>query len=102
MSTLGAKTDAAAPFYPLTDSNHAGLVVMAAVIFLIYAVLGVGAKLVIRFNITSLKSHDSVLLVGTLLYLVQTICIVAACNHGLGQHQDALSEHDYNEVSKVC
>ncbi|EFX06279.1 integral membrane protein [Grosmannia clavigera kw1407] len=101
MSSLATTTTAAAPFYPLSDVNHSGLVVLAAVIFLIYAVLGVGAKLIIRFNITSIKSHDVILLVGALLYFVQTVCIIVACNRGIGLHQDTVSAHDYNQVGKL-
>lgn len=89
------------PFYQVSDDNRAGLVVIAAVVFLIYAILGVGAKLVIRLNIASVKAHDTILITGMMLYFVETVCIIVACNNGLGQHQDVISQEDVNLSSKV-
>jgi hypothetical protein len=94
-------SQAAPPFYPLTDSNHAALVVITAVIFFIYAILGIVGKLIIRLNITSMKDFDVGLLIAALLYFIQTACVVAACSHGLGEHRDALSGEDFGRFSKV-
>ncbi|OHF02274.1 hypothetical protein CORC01_02554 [Colletotrichum orchidophilum] len=82
------------PFYPLAENDHAALVVVASLIFLIYAIVGISLKLVIRLNITSLKSHDVALLVASGLLLSQTVCIIVACNHGLGRHQDTVESRD--------
>lgn len=93
--------ESSAPFYPLTKDNHAAVVVVAAVTFLIYAILGIVAKLLIRLNIASLKGHDSILLAGTVFYFVETICIIVACNHGLGRHRADLSSETFEQYSKV-
>jgi hypothetical protein len=95
-------SQAAPPFYPLTDSNHAALVVVTAIIFFIYAILGIVGKLIIRLNITSMKDFDIGLLVSALIYFIQTACVVSACSHGLGEHRDAISEDDFVRFSKVC
>ncbi|KAF5551300.1 hypothetical protein FMEXI_3418 [Fusarium mexicanum] len=94
-------SQAAPPFYPLTESNHAALVVITAVIFFIYAILGIIGKLIIRLNITSMKDFDVVLLIAALLYFIQTACVVAACNHGLGEHRGALSDENFGRFSKL-
>ncbi|KAG7048381.1 integral membrane protein [Colletotrichum scovillei] len=82
------------PFYALTGDDQAALVVVASLIFLIYAIVGISLKLIIRLNITSLKSHDVILLAATGLLLSQTVCIIIACNHGLGHHQDVVELYD--------
>ncbi|KAM5344335.1 hypothetical protein ACJ41O_012872 [Fusarium nematophilum] len=89
------------PFYPLTEDNHAALVVVTAVIFLIYAYLGIIAKLIIRLNITSMKDFDLVLLGSIALYSAQTACVIAACNDGLGQHRDEISADGFVRYSKL-
>ncbi|KAF5985464.1 hypothetical protein FBULB1_2893 [Fusarium bulbicola] len=94
-------SQAAPPFYPLTESNHTALVVITAVIFFIYSILGIVGKLIIRLNITSTKDFDVGLLIAALLCFIQTACVVAACNHGLGEHRDALSDENFGRFSKV-
>lgn len=96
-----ATDQAAPPLYPLTDDDHGALVVVAAIIFLVYAIVGLITKLFIRLNITSMQNHDFVLLAGAILYFLQTILIIVACNYGLGQHQDTLSESSLEGFSKV-
>ncbi|UZP38391.1 hypothetical protein NXS19_006207 [Fusarium pseudograminearum] len=98
---MGDVSQAAPPFYPLTDSNHAALVVVTAIIFFIYAILGIVGKLIIRLNITSMKDFDIWLLVSALIYFIQTACVVAACNHGLGEHRDNISDDDFVRFSKL-
>jgi hypothetical protein len=90
------------PFYPLTEDNRAALVVVAALIFLIYALVGLFVKLLIRLNITSMKDFDVILLAGTGIYIAQTACVIVACNNGLGQHQDSLTDEQFEAYSKVC
>ncbi|KAK1640783.1 hypothetical protein BDP81DRAFT_478400 [Colletotrichum phormii] len=89
------------PFYALTEDDQAALVVVASLIFLIYAVIGISLKLIIRLNITSLKSHDVVLLFATSLLLSQTICIIVACKFGLGRHQNTVDSHDLDTFHKT-
>ncbi|KAH6869529.1 hypothetical protein B0T10DRAFT_501482 [Thelonectria olida] len=98
---MSTNSEAAPPFYLFTDDNHSALVVVASLVFLIYAVLGMLTKLLIRLNITSLKDYDFTLLAGLFLYFVQTACIIAACRNGLGQHRDAISEADFLRFSKL-
>ncbi|KAH6963073.1 hypothetical protein DER45DRAFT_640656 [Fusarium avenaceum] len=92
---------AAPPFYLLTDDNHAALVVITAIIFFIYAIFGIIGKMIIRLNITSMKDFDILLLAAALLYFVQTICVIAACSSGLGEHRDDISEDDFIRFSKL-
>ncbi|TDZ99647.1 hypothetical protein C8034_v000022 [Colletotrichum sidae] len=80
----------APPLYALAENDKGALAVVSALVFFIYAVIGIALKLIIRLNITSLKSHDLVLLASVVLLFVETALVVAACNHGLGRHQDTL------------
>ncbi|KAF4460890.1 hypothetical protein FALBO_12326 [Fusarium albosuccineum] len=98
---MATASEAAPPFYPLTQENHSALVVVTAVIFFIYSLLGIIGKLIIRLNITSMKDFDLVLLASTLLYFVQTCCVIAACNNGLGEHRDAVSDANFDRFSKL-
>jgi hypothetical protein len=98
---MATDSQAAPPFYPLTDENHAALVVITAIIFFIYAIFGIIGKMIIRLNITSMKDFDILLLAAALLYFVQTTCVIAACSNGLGEHRDAISEDDFMRFSKV-
>ncbi|KAF7561280.1 hypothetical protein G7046_g2890 [Stylonectria norvegica] len=98
---MSVDSPAAPPFYPLADDQHGALVVVAAIIFLIYAVLGIVAKSLIRLQIASMKLHDVMLLVAGLLYFIQTICVIVACNNGLGQHQSELSSVNFARYSKL-
>ncbi|KAM0345092.1 hypothetical protein ACHAPU_006978 [Fusarium lateritium] len=98
---MTADSQAAPPFYPLTEDNHAALVVVTAIIFFIYAVFGIVGKLIIRLNITSMKDFDILLLAATLLYFVQTACVIAASSNGLGEHRDAISENEFMRFSKL-
>ncbi|RFN55663.1 hypothetical protein FIE12Z_60 [Fusarium flagelliforme] len=98
---MATKSQAAPPFYPLTEDNHAALVVVTAVIFLIYAIPGIIGKLIIRLNIKSMNDFDLGSLAAALIYFVQTACVVAACNNGLGEHRDAISENGFNHFSKL-
>ncbi|KAF4997503.1 hypothetical protein FGRMN_3867 [Fusarium graminum] len=98
---MATVSQAAPPFYPLAEDNHAALVVVTAIIFFIYAIFGIIGKLIIRLNITSMKDFDVLLLASTLLYFVQTVCVIAACSNGLGEHRDAISDDDFMRFSKV-
>ncbi|KAM0214181.1 hypothetical protein ACHAQI_003805 [Fusarium lateritium] len=98
---MATDSRAAPPFYPLTDDNHAALVVITAIIFFIYAIFGIIGKMIIRLNITSMKDFDILLLAAALLYFVQTACAIAACSNGLGEHRDAISEDDFMRFSKL-
>lgn len=89
------------PFYPLTPNNHAALVVIAAIISLIYAMLALGIKFFIRLNVTSIRDFDVLLFTGMVLYVVQTVCVIIACNHGLGQHRSAIMTSGFDIYSKV-
>lgn len=90
-----------APFYPLSDTNHAGWVVIASLVFFVYAVLGLVAKIVLRFNITSLKLHDILLVAATISLFVQTICVLLSAGTGLGQHQKSLEQATLERYNKV-
>ncbi|KAM0490505.1 hypothetical protein ACHAP8_011497 [Fusarium lateritium] len=98
---MDSVSQAAPPFYPLTESNHAALVVVTAIIFFIYAILGIVGKMIIRLNITSIKDFDIGLLVSALIYFIQTALVIAACNNGLGEHRDAISEHNFVRFNKL-
>lgn len=98
---MSTDSPAAPAFYPLTKDDHAALVVVASVVFLIYAILGTITKLLIRLNITSIRDYDYTLLGGLVVYFVQTACVIAACNNGLGMHRDDISSQDFERYSKL-
>lgn len=63
--------------------------------------MAVAAKIVTRVHLQAMKIYDWLILVSTTSALVETICIVRACKHGLGQHQDALSSSSLEIYAKV-
>jgi len=89
------------PFFQATSDNHAGWVVIVTVSFVIYAILGVSAKLIYRLQLTAMKLYDWAVVVAMLLALVQSILVVNACHHGLGQHQAALPNSKFDVFLKV-
>lgn len=91
----------APPFYALEEDDKAALAVVSALVFLIYAIIGITLKLIIRLNITSLKAHDVLLLMSVALLFVQTTFVIMACNHGLGRHQNALRPTELKAFYKV-
>ncbi|EQB43903.1 integral membrane protein [Colletotrichum gloeosporioides Cg-14] len=91
----------APPFYALKEDDKAALAVVAALVFLIYAIIGITLKLIIRLNITSLKAHDVLLLISVALLLVQTTFVITACNHGLGRHQNVLHSTELKAFYKL-
>lgn len=89
------------PWLELTSDNHAAWIVVATLIFYIYAILSVITKLLIRFNIIGLQPNDYVLLAGTITWTVAVVCLFQACKFGLGQHQSTLETEELIEYSKV-
>lgn len=45
-------------YYGISADDHAAWVVTTSLIFLIYSILAVVAKVLIRFNVTSMKAPD--------------------------------------------
>ncbi|KAK7954158.1 hypothetical protein PG996_015043 [Apiospora saccharicola] len=89
------------PLYPVNDDNHAAYVVVPSLIFFAYAVLAVIAKNVLRFKWTTVKLHDIVLIVSTLLLIAQTACVVLSCDSGLGSHLDSLSKEQVRRFNQL-
>ncbi|KAJ0359482.1 hypothetical protein COL154_008266 [Colletotrichum chrysophilum] len=73
----------APPFYALKEDDKAALAVVSALVFLIYAIIGITLKLIIP------------------LLFVQTTFVITACNHGLGRHQNALRPTELEAFYKV-
>jgi hypothetical protein len=94
-------TDSAPAVFPVTDSNHTAIVVVVSLVSLVYAILAVVAKNIIRFNFTSPKIHDVCLLFATLFLVGETVCIIFACQAGLGQHQQGLCDGQVQQYTKV-
>ncbi|KAK8038350.1 hypothetical protein PG994_015117 [Apiospora phragmitis] len=89
------------PHYPVTDDNHAAYVVVPSLVFFAYAILAVIAKNVLRFKWTTVKLHDVVLIISTLLLIAQTACVVLSCESGLGSHLDSLSKEQIRRFNQV-
>lgn len=93
----------AAPLFPVSDDNHAAWVVVATLVFLTYAILGVGAKIIVRFNLLGIHINDIIVLVGTVLLIIESVCVLLACNErvGLGRHQQSLDPDAFIQFNKV-
>lgn len=90
------------PFFTVTEDDHAGWIVVISVVFFIYSLLSVAAKIIIQFRLVSLKLFDYLVVFGTVILFVQTVLVVAACNSGLGKHVHALDVTEiirYNQAS---
>ncbi|KAK8004501.1 hypothetical protein PG990_002310 [Apiospora arundinis] len=90
-----------APLYAVTDDNHAAYVVVPSLVFFAYAVIAVIAKNILRFKWTTVKIHDVVLIVSTLLLIAQTACVVLSCDSGLGSHLDSLSKEQIRRFNQL-
>lgn len=89
------------PWYSATDENRTAKVVVPTLIFFIYALMAVVAKNTLRFNWTTVKAHDVLLIIAMVLLLVETICVVLSCNHGLGLHASRLAAEQLSRFDKV-
>lgn len=90
------------PLFTVTGDDHAGWVVVISIVFFIYSLLSVTAKLIIQFRLVTLQAFDYFIVVGAVILLVQTVLTVASCSSGLGKHIRALDLTDltrYNQAS---
>lgn len=55
--------DTAPAYYAISADNHASWVVAASIIFLIYSIIGVVGKILLRINLTYIKTPDICLIV---------------------------------------
>lgn len=94
--------DALPPLYPFVDDNHASWVVIFSIVFYIYSLMAVAAKIFIRFHLLTLQSYDFALILGMICLFVQTAVVITACNSGLGRHFDSLSVDELIRYQKVC
>ncbi|KAL3299041.1 integral membrane protein, partial [Colletotrichum asianum] len=83
------------------EDDKAALAVVSALVFLIYAIIGITLKLIIRLNITSLKTHEVLLLISVALLFLQTTFVITACNHGLGRHQNVIQPAELKAFYKL-
>ncbi|KAK8112062.1 uncharacterized protein PG998_008519 [Apiospora kogelbergensis] len=90
-----------APLYAVTDDNHAAYVVVPSLIFFAYAIIAVVAKNVLRFKWTTVKLHDIILIISTLLLVAQTACVVLSCDAGLGSHLSSLSNEQIRRFNQL-
>ena len=93
--------DASRAFFPISHENHSAWVVVTAVVFLVYAIFGVVAKVVSKLQVSFMKLYDWLILGAITSAFVQTAFTIAACKHGLGQHRKAITAHQYATFSKV-
>jgi hypothetical protein len=88
------------------SDNHSAWIVVVSITFLVYATIGVTAKILSRFrrssvSIDSLKTYDWAVMGGLALLPIQTALIIVACRHGLGQHEVDISSSDLVALRKV-
>lgn len=94
-------TDSAPPVFPISDTDHKAVVVVASLASLVYALLAVIAKNVIRLSFTSAKLHDFFLLLATVFLVAETVCVIQSCKAGLGQHIDTLAPDQLQNFTQV-
>lgn len=87
--------------YPLSKNNIAAWVVVAAITCLIHTIGLVAVKLAIRYKAAGWRPNDTALALGAAILIVQTICVILACDHGLGKHRYELEREDLLLFSKV-
>lgn len=88
--------------FPSTEDDHAAWVVVATITFFIYTFGAVITKLSLRYKAAGWRPNDTVLAVGLLILLVQSICVVASCTNGLGKHQDSVPSEHLDKFDRVC
>jgi hypothetical protein len=88
-------------FQPLSIDNHGTIITLTSVTLLIVAIIFVLAKIgsVIYFKQRRTAVNTPVW-VALILAIVQVVVLQKAVDHGLGKHQDQLSEGDIQSWSK--
>lgn len=105
------------PYFTVSSEDHAGWLVVVSIVFLIYSVMGVVGKIILKVNMTSMRNPDFILIASLVfssngghwsctdrdkaLLLIQTVFIVSACNKGLGRHSASLDAEQFDTFAKV-
>ena len=50
------------PYFTVNSEDHAGWLVVVSIVFLIYSVMGVVGKIILKVNITSMRNPDFILI----------------------------------------
>ena len=88
-------------YFQISPQNHSPWVAVTSVVFLIYSVLAVVAKIVSRLHITGVKLYDWLIIIAILAAFGETILVIAACKNGLGQHEPALTSSQLSRYNHV-
>lgn len=64
-------TDSAPPYYAITGDNHSAWVIVTSVVFLVYLIMGVAAKIALRINLTSIRAPDICLMAGLVSHVYE-------------------------------
>lgn len=96
-----ADADERPPFFPISADNHSPWVVVTSVVFVVYSILAVVAKIISRVHVNSIAIYDYLIIAATVVAFVQTICMVGASRHGLGQFEAQVLPEDLEEYQKV-
>jgi hypothetical protein len=91
----------AEPFFASNSTQHAAWIVVVTITFLIYAVGGVVAVLVVRKRTGSPRFYDLLLIGALLVSLAQAVVLIRACHDGLGTRQLTMSSSSIDTVHKV-
>lgn len=89
------------PYFAITERDQSAWVVVVSIVFFIYSLLIVTAKIVIQGRTISLKAFDYMLIVGIIILFAETAVTVASCKTGLGRHLVDLTRAEralYNKV----
>ena len=90
------------PYFKVAATNHAAWIVAVTITFLVYAMMGVMAKILYRLRLTAVKSYDWFVVSALLVAFAQSILLIRACVHGLGKHQAILSDPAFDSFRKAC
>ncbi|KAJ9612311.1 hypothetical protein H2200_003908 [Cladophialophora chaetospira] len=62
--------------------------------------MAVISKIISKIKVSFMKTYDWLILASIVTAFIQTICVIAACKHGLGQHRRAIPADEFDTFSK--
>lgn len=94
MNTIGD------PYFPATRT---GWLVVFTISFLVYSVMSLMAGIFLHLlRHKPVKLFDGLVVLALLVGIVQSVMVIKACGHGLGKHENALTDPEIASIRKVC
>lgn len=89
------------PLRQATATNHGPYLISASYTFVILMIIVVLSRLISRYLVMEPSLDDLFIFLAAIVAIVQSILVQFAADHGLGKHEQSLSETEFQQFSKV-